>query len=330
VSSVANGWDAAWRVAVDAWIGAGLTRSGRRPAGEVEQVKLRSWSLVLRVPAEPDQVWFKAGGPGCAYEAGLVEALAGWAERSVLPPLAVERERGWLLLPDGGPTLRSVLAEGGEQAHWEQLLPYYAELQRELAGRVDEMLALGVPDQRPLAVPGALAELLTDTDALLLDREGGMTTADRERLLALQPEVAAWAKQLDGYGIAPSLNHDDFHDGNVFLRDGHYVFFDWGDAAVSHPFASLLVTLNVIAHQKGLGPGSAELVRMRDAYLEPWTGEYDRTDLVEAVRLATRLGKVGRALSWRRALVGGTPEEIAPWADGVPGWLTELFEPDLI
>jgi len=247
----------------------------------------------------------------------------------VLPPLAVDRERGWLLLPDGGPILRTILADGGDQSHWERLLPYYGQLQRDLASRVGEMLELGVPDVRPLAVPGALAELLADTDALLLDQEDGMTSADRERLLRLQPEVTGWAAQLDGYGIPPSLNHDDFHDGNVFLRNGHYVFFDWGDASVAHPFASLLVTLNSIAYFRQLAAGSAELLRMRDAYLEPWTGEYDRADLVEAARLAMRLAKVGRALSWRRALIGGTAEEIAPWRDGVPGWLTELFEPDL-
>lgn len=327
---MAIGWDAAWRAAVDEWVNAQLARLGRLPAGEIEQIKLRSWSLVLRVPAEPGQVWFKAGGPGCAYEAGLVESLAGWAGQSVLPPLAVDRGRGWLLLPDGGPTLRAIVADSGDRAHWEQLLPYYGQLQRDLAGRVDDMLALGVPDQRPSAVPGALAALLADTDALLIDQEDGLTSADRERLLRLQPDVAAWAMQLDEYGIAPSLNHDDFHDGNVFLRDGHYVFFDWGDASVSHPFASLLVTLNVIAHQRELAPGSAELLRMRDAYLEPWTGEYDRADLAEAVRLATRLGKIGRSLSWRRALIGGTAEEIAPWRDGVPGWLLELFESDLV
>ena len=327
---MAIGWDQAWRATVDEWIGAELGRHGLRPAGEIEQIKLRSWSLVLRVPAEPAQVWFKAGGPGCAYEAGLVAALAGWAAQSVLPPLAVDRERGWLLLPDGGPTLRTLVADGDGQAHWEQLLPFYGQLQRDLESRVDEMLALGVPDLRPLAVPAALAELLADTDALLIDQEDGMTATDRERLLGMRPEVAGWAARLDEYGIAPSLNHDDFHDGNVFLRDGHYVFFDWGDASVSHPFASLLVTLNVIKHQKQLPAGSAELVRMRDAYLEPWTGEFDRADLVDAVRLATRLAKIGRALSWRRALIGGTAEEIAPWRDGVPGWLTELLEPDLI
>jgi hypothetical protein len=327
---VAIGWDRAWRATVDEWIRTELGRNGLRPAGGIEQVKLRSWSLVLRVPAEPNQVWFKAGGPGCAYEAGLVAALAGWAAQSVLLPLAVDRERGWLLLPDGGPTLRTILADGGDQAHWERLLPFYGQLQRDLESRVGAMLELGVPDLRPSAVPGALAELLADTDALLVDREDGMTSADRERLLGMQPDVAGWANRLDQYGIAPSLNHDDFHDGNVFLRDGQYVFFDWGDASVSHPFASLLVTLNVIRHQKQLTAGSAELVRMRDAYLEPWTGDYDRADLVDAVRFATRLAKVGRALSWRRALIGGTDEEIEPWRDGVPGWLTELFEPDLI
>jgi Ser/Thr protein kinase RdoA (MazF antagonist) len=28
-----------------------------------------------------------------------------------------------------------------------------------------------------------------------------------------------------------TLQHDDLHDGNVFVRDGRYLFFDWGTAA---------------------------------------------------------------------------------------------------
>ncbi|MBT2425821.1 MULTISPECIES: hypothetical protein [unclassified Streptomyces] len=38
----------------------------------------------------------------------------------VLAPLAVEAERGWYLMPDGGPLFRQVLDEGaGTLADWE-------------------------------------------------------------------------------------------------------------------------------------------------------------------------------------------------------------------
>ena len=49
--------------------------------------------------------------------------------------------------------------------------------------------------------------------------------------------------------------------------------FDWGDAVVGHPFGTLLVTLRVVAHWTGLPNGAPELLRLRDAYLEPWTDD---------------------------------------------------------
>jgi hypothetical protein len=183
---VAIGWDRAWRATVDEWIEAELGRHGLRPAGEIEQVKLRSWSLVLRVPAQPNQVWFKAGGPGCAYEAGLVAALAGWAAQSVLLPLAsTGSEVGCCFRMRADPADHP--GRRRRSSALERLLPFYGQLQRDLERRVDAMLELGVPDLRPSAVPGALAELLADTDALLVDREDGMTSADRERLLGCSP-----------------------------------------------------------------------------------------------------------------------------------------------
>ena len=63
--------------------------------------------------------------------------------------------------------------------------------------------------------------------------------------------------------------------------------------------------------------GAAELLRLRDAYLEAWTGDHDRDDLVEAARLAVRVGGVSRADCYRRALLEShgprPPFEEAAW-----------------
>ena len=67
---------------------------------------------------------------------------------------------------------------------------------------------------------------------------------------------------------------------------------------------------------------------LRDAYLEPWTAHYDRADLLDAVRWATRLAKVGRALAWRRALTGANGTERATYAEFVAGWLRDLLADD--
>ena len=60
---------------------------------------------------------------------------------------------------------------------------------------------------------------------------------------AILPEYAERCELLAAFGIPETIQHDDLHDGNVFVRDGRNLFFDWGDSCVSHPFHTLVVTL---------------------------------------------------------------------------------------
>ena len=46
------------------------------------------------------------------------------------------------------------------------------------------------------------------------------------------------------FGIPETIQHDDLHDGQIFVRDDRYLLLDWGDACVSHPFFTLAVTLD--------------------------------------------------------------------------------------
>ncbi len=50
-------------------------------------------------------------------------------------------------------------------------------------------------------------------------------------------------EQLVQYHIPETLNHGDFHYGNVFVRGGRFSFIDWGDSCVSQPFYSLRTVL---------------------------------------------------------------------------------------
>ena len=179
-------------------------------------------------------------------------------------------------------------------------------------------------------MPGRLAGLLGDPEVLLVGQPAGLTHDQLRDLHALEDRYVGWCARLDAADIPPSIEHGDLHDGNVFVTSSGHAIFDWGDACVTHPFAGLLVALNAIAYRFHLEPGAAELVRLRDAYLEPWADGGGQTDLAEVLRLATRVHKVGRAVSWNRALSSVPPAERGEYGDAVPGWLLELFEPDLV
>jgi hypothetical protein len=302
------------RAAALAWVDERVDRRG-----DVEEVRRTAWSWVVKVPTAAGAVWFKATHGGVRHEAALTAVLAGLVPESVLVPLAVEPERGWQILPDAGPTLRAA-GTVPDARHWELFFQSYALLQRAVEPKADDLLAAGAPDMRPEVMPDLLAAFLAEPPA-------DLSTEAHAGLTALSPEYADWAAALAGGGIAASIQHDDLHDANVVVAGDRYRFFDWGDASVAHPFASLLVALRVAAYRFGLPAGDPQILRFRDAYLEAWSGEHGGAHLRDQARLATAVAKVARAAAWRRALAGAGPAALAEDGDAVAGWLAELLSP---
>ena len=112
--------------------------------------------------------------------------------------------------------------------------------------------------------------------------------------------MRALCDELAGYGIPETIQHDDFHDGQVYVRDDRYSLLDWGDACVSHPFFTLSVTLEgVLAWGLDDVEGSVDIEPFRDAYLAPFAGIADGPDVVAASAIALRLGWVCRAINAR-------------------------------
>jgi hypothetical protein len=60
---------------------------------------------------------------------------------------------------------------------------------------------------------------------------------------------------------------------------------DWGDASISHPFASLVVTFEFLETSNGLPPDDPWFARLAAAYLEPWGGGH-----AETLELALQVG----------------------------------------
>ncbi|MFC4070493.1 phosphotransferase [Actinoplanes subglobosus] len=314
-----NDWnDPAWRDAAHGWVRGRLDALGTPVTGEIEEVRVRPWSVTHRAPTADGTRWFKANITACRYEAGLAAELARIVPGTTLAPLAVDVGQGWLLTADAGPTLRDTLTVDDRITTWTAMLQAYAVLQRATVAHVDRLHALGVPDQRVSALPGLLAGLLADPD---------LRAAVNPAVPALADEFAGWCAELAADGVPAALQHDDLHDNNVFadLR-----FFDWGDASTGHPFGTLLVTLNVMHDALDPAERPAVIARLRDAYLEPWTDLADRATLRRSATLACRVTRVSRALSWRRALTGAAVPVDDGFRTAPAAWLDELLEPTTV
>jgi hypothetical protein len=279
-----------WREQATSWIS-----ERANVVGEIEQPHVRWWSTVLLVPTAEGDLFFKAVAPVHRFEAALTARLADLQPDRIPELVDVDPERGWMLMRHGGTRLRELVETRQDLHHWERLLPGYAQLQIEMAPHAEALLALGVPDERLAVLPEHFRELL-------VARPKGLTAEEHRRLVDAVPRVEDMCRTLAGYGIPETIQHDDFHDGQVFVSDGRYLFFDWGDSCISHPFHSLTVVLRAIAWKLDLAPGGTELQRLRDAYLEPFGRG------AEIAELAYRTGTIARALAWHRMVTGREPE----------------------
>jgi Phosphotransferase enzyme family len=268
------------RAAAEAWIRRYVDR-----AGAIEVAHERPWSTVLRVPVAGGEVaWFKACRPVQAFEPRLsAQLFARWPDR-VGEVLAHDEARAWLLLADGGTPVREL---GNPPETWLAALPAYAELQRGEATHADDHLAHGVPDLRVATLPARYEDLLRR--GLPLEHEEVM------RLREFVPRFAKLCDELRAYAIPQSIQHDDLHLANLYVKGERLRVLDWGDSSISHPFASLVVTFRFLEERNELRPGDPWFARLRDAYLEPW-GE----GLTAAFDVALRVGAFTHVIAWQR------------------------------
>ena len=275
--------DPDWLAGAVTWVDDRLGSLGRPRVGDVEQPHVRSWATVLRVPTEDGPVWFKANTPALVHEVSVVERVSARVPERVPALLASDRELGWMLMADAGERLREVIPREQSLARWHDVLAGAADVARALEPDVDGLVADGVPDLRLAGLVDGYTALVgqLDLDARFRDRVGW---------------VRDLVAELASYGVTETLQHDDLHDGQVFVKDGRNLILDWGDAVVSHPFFTFSVTL-----EGGVAWGIEDVENSEDIapYVDSYLARYapDRPELRAAVRPALRLGWLCRALN---------------------------------
>ncbi len=249
--------------------------------------------------------------------------------------IAADVQRGWLLMEDAGTPLRQFIREEKSFARWEEVMPLFTQLQKDLAAHTAELLATGIMDRRLDRLPGLFEALVEEREAYMTDEGEGLTNEEGERLRESVPEFRKMCEEVQGLGIPESIHHDDFHDGNIFLKDGRVLFTDWAESAVTHPFLSLVVMLRGAGNSletftedgTEAGPDTPEIVELRRLYLSQWTEYAPLPELERVARIAERkLGYVNRALTWHEG-ISQMPEEVRPeYALAVPAYLQEYLE----
>lgn len=300
-----------------AWLDERLAAEGLRRTGPVTCAHDRPWGTVHTAPTTAGAVWLKAPGDGGRFEVALYDLLGRVVPDRIPRPVAVDLERGWVLLADGGTTLGDRLADTGLVDGFAAVLPWYGRLQRDLGAHTGALLSAGVADMRPEVMPDRFDEAVAAVTAATGD--------PLDDVRAMRPAYARWCARLAASPVPASLDHNDLHPWNVFLDGDRVRFHDWGDAVLAHPFASMLVTVATVRRRLGAGPDDPAVRRIRDAYLEAWSDLMTHRELVAEVELACWVGKVARALVWQRALLAQGHDQAREFADAPRRHLAALL-----
>ena len=261
---------------VQAW----LASHGVEPSGTIEKIHERPWSTVLRVPTADGDLFLKQEQPLQEYEVPLTMALASrWPDR-VPEVVAADIERSWLLLRDGGVRV----ADSGDFDAFPRALALYGELQVGEIEHVDELLAIGLRDLR--------LPVVVEMYEPFFERDHGLEAEEVGRLRALAPKFRELCAELDALELPASIQHDDLHQWNVFVRGDRVALYDWGDSSVAFPLWSWLKPAWAL---EGRDPADA-----RSAYLDAWQSFASEQQLRRALELAGPTGLFPYAAQIRR------------------------------
>jgi hypothetical protein len=254
-----------WLADASAWVA-----DQARVHGEPELVRQWPLSAVYRYRSRDEPLYLKAVFALFRQEPTVTAALADAHPSAVPDVVAIDSDRGLLLMREFGPEL-------GDRASplWADGVRLTASIQRAWVDRAEELAALGAPTRRLESLRGELG----GADAL----------------------VAAW-ERMDRLDLPDTIVHGDLHPWNATVEPNGIRIVDWSDAAVGPPFLDLAVVLYTV--------DDADVrARLVDAYLEPLRALAPEPQLREAAALGEVLGSVYQAVSYRAITEAFEPDD---------------------
>ena len=285
-----------WHAEVERWIGDQVASLGRGPIHKIEPLKSWSISCVLTVITGTGTLYFKVPRdlPLFVNEGVVLSRLAELYPDRLPVPLAIDPERGWMLLDDFG-------GQPGHDADLDQqarLMQDFARLQIDSSRKIEALLAAGCKDRR-LDIVLSQIEPLFDDELVL----GLLTLEERQQLKPIAPRLRERIAELFSLPIPVALLHGDLHAGNAILRENSLLYFDWTDAAVSHPFLDMIHIF--------MEEDEAKRTALQEAYLLPWEENYPKVDVRRAWELAGALYGLYHAVSYQY-IAHGIEELVRP------------------
>ena len=310
-----------WHDVACDWIFAQLALHSYTPLAPITQQRAWGLSCTMKVGTDKGDVYFKATPPFMAHEGRIMRAVAERCKQLLPAPLSVDAERGWLLMPDYG---SEMLHECADIAKWEEALLTFSRAQVEQVESLPHWLFLNIPDRRLGRMVEMIDPLIASCEGMLAGGVNGLSESEVDALRSLSMPLKLMCARLAQYAVPYTLVHGDL-GGNILIRDDGYTFFDWTDVCVSHPFFEMATISGAYFDESVLKDNPDAEVRLRDAYLEPWTELVPKEKLVEAFEASRPLGAPHQTMTYMWILTNISPDARPELEGGLLHWVRNLL-----
>jgi aminoglycoside phosphotransferase (APT) family kinase protein len=144
-----------------------------------------------------------------------------------------------------------------------------------------------------------------------------LTAEECQKLKEIAPKLRVLIAELMTLSIPHALLHGDLHAGNVILRENSFLYFDWTDAAISHPYFDMI---HIFMEEE-----ETKRTTLQEAYLFAWEENYPKAEVRRAWELAGILYGLYHAVSYR-FIVHGIEELVQPELNFAYYFLRKLLE----
>jgi hypothetical protein len=207
--------------------------------------------------------------------------------------ISADDKRGWLLMRDVSGSLLDNLYE---IKHFEEAIGNFARFQIECIKHADALLACGCPDYRLESISLNIESFFEYLSAWEVNNEEADGIRKQVDFPTLIDRLAERCERIKEGCIPPTLCHGDLNLGNIFARCGQYIFIDWAEGYLGHPFFTPLEYFNIVKRDRGVE--TANIPALRLAYLKPWSEslQIGAANLVKLLDLSRPFGMLRIAM----------------------------------
>ncbi len=279
-----------WFERAEIWIQDRLEAADLRAIAPIEIVKVWSLAVILRVKTTGETVYFKASAPLFSSETESTRILAELYPENLPEVLATNPDQYWILM---GEIDGSLLENMSDISLWQAALCHWAKLQINSRQNREHLISLGWLDLGLEEIHQQMAQLLASNPAKVWGNVDFLVKSELFQLLPLMQRLTTVCQELSELGIPNTLVHGDLSPRNIYIRDiasatlreRGFVYFDWSDTCISHPFFDLIRFLYEI--EKDLPHLPDARSRIRNAYLQPWTIYAPMAQLISTFELVS-------------------------------------------